>query len=98
VARWTGCYVGLQAGYSYNRAYGIRMTGATFMPCLIRELADLKSTGLRTDGTTFGAAILEADDAPTLGHFTQGRAYEVTLRAMSRIIQVSWAEYAVPDE
>lgn len=82
----------------YNRAYGVRMAGATFMPCLMREVRDFTSAGLRTDGTMFGAAILQGDDAPTLGHFTQGRAHEVTLRAMTRIIQVSWAEYAVPDE
>jgi hypothetical protein len=82
----------------YNRAYGIRMSGATLMPCVYREVADLAGAGLRTDGTTFSTAVLQADDVPTLGHFTQGRAHEVTLRAMTRIIQVSWAEYAVPDE
>jgi hypothetical protein len=82
----------------YNRAYGVRKTGATHMPCMIREVSDLTSAGLRADGTTFSPTLLQADDVPTLAHFTQGRAYEVTLRAMSRIIQVSWAEYAVPDE
>jgi len=94
--------VGCQGRYylhnGYNRAYGIRMTGATHMPCMIREVTDLTSAGLRTDGTTFSATLLQADDVPTLGHFSQGRAHRVTLRAMSRIIQVSWAEYAVPDE
>lgn len=86
----------LQNGY--NRAYGIRTTGATLMPCMIREVADLASAGVRADAMTFGSATLQADDVPTLAHFTQGRSHEVTLRAMTRIIQVSWAEYAVPDE
>jgi hypothetical protein len=82
----------------YNRAYGIRMSGSAFMPCMIREVPDFTSAGLKADGLTFGAAILQSDDAPTIGHFTQARAHDVTLRAMTRIIQVSWAEYAVPDE
>ena len=86
----------LQNGY--NRAYGIRQSGATVMPCMIREVAELTSVGLKSDGTTFTAAVLQGDDVPTFGHFAQGRASDVTLRKVSRIIQVSWAEYAVPDE
>lgn len=93
-----GCRGRFYLHNGYNRAYGIRMAGATHMPCLIREVANLTSAGLKADGTTFTAALLQADDVPTMGHFTQGRAYEVTLRAMTRIIHVSWAEYAVPDE
>lgn len=93
-----GCKGRFYLHNGYNRAYGIRMSGATHMPCLVREVADLASAGLRADGTTFSAALLLGDDAPTMGHFTQGRAHDVTLRAMSRVIHVSWAEYGVPDE
>jgi len=95
VARCEGrCY--LHNGY--NRAFGLRMAGATHIPCIIRDVPDTASAGVRADGSTFGAALLQSNDPPTLGHFTQGRALPVTLRSMSRILQVSWAEYAVPNE
>jgi hypothetical protein len=93
-----GCKGRFYLHNGYNRAFGIRMAGAIYMPCMIREVPDLAGAGLRADGTTFSAALLQSDDVPTLGHFTEGLAYEVTLRAMSRIIEVSWAEYAIPDE
>lgn len=82
----------------YNRAYGVRMAGATHMPCMIREVPDLAGAGVRADGSTFGATLLQSADPPSVAHFTQGRAHDVRLRAMSRIVQVSWAEYAIPDE
>lgn len=86
------CY--LQNGF--HRAVGLRAAGAAAMPCLVRDAASPDELGLGHG--TFDRALLESANPPTLGHFTQGRAHPVRLRAMSRIVHVSWAEYLVADE
>jgi hypothetical protein len=82
----------------FHRTFGIRIAGATHVPCLFRDVADHASAGIRTDGATFDAQLLESNNPPTLAHFTQGRAHSVTLRATTRILHVSWAEYGMYDE
>lgn len=95
VVRYNGrCY--LHNGY--HRAVGIRMTGATHMPCLFRDVTTPEAVGIRPDGSTFGLPLLESTNPPTLGHLTQGRAHDVQIRAVSRILHVTWAEYVMPDE
>jgi hypothetical protein len=94
VVRYRGrCYI----HNGFHRAVGLRMAGVTHMPCLIKDVADESETGI-SENATFSAKLLESDNPPTLAHFTQGRAREVTLRALSRVVHVSWAEYTVPDE
>jgi hypothetical protein len=93
VARFNGrCY--LQNGF--HRAVGIRKAGATHIPAVVRDVATPEEVGINPG--TFPLTLLESADPPTLGHFTQGRALAVQVRAMSRVFNVSWAEYAVPDE
>jgi hypothetical protein len=82
----------------YHRAYGLGRAGATHVPCIFRDVTDHASVGIKSDGSTFSAALLESNDPPALAHVTQGRAQVVSMRAMSRVIHVTWAEYAVPDE
>lgn len=82
----------------FHRALGVRGAGATHVPCLFRDVPDHEAVGIRNDGATFGVPLLESNNPPTLGHFTQGRAHQVSLRSVSRILHVSWSEYAVPDE
>lgn len=82
----------------YHRVLGIRAAGATHIPCLFRDVGSYPEAGVQEDGTTFGAQMFKEANAPTVGHFTQGRAYEVNLRRFSRIIHVSWAEYSMPAE
>ena len=82
----------------FHRAVGLRFAGATHMPCLFRDAMDIETVGMRTDGTTFGPAMMRSQNPPTVGHFTSGRAYPVTLRSMSKVILVSWAEYAVAED
>jgi hypothetical protein len=82
----------------FHRAYGARMAGATHIPCVLRDVPDHAAVGIRTDGGTFSATLLESGDAPTLAHFTRGLAYEVMVRLVSRVLHVSWAEYVVPEE
>jgi hypothetical protein len=90
----TRCY--LHNGF--HRAYGARMAGATHIPCVFRDVPTSEMAGIRTDGRTFPLSLLESSNPPTIGHFTSGRAYQIQLRAFSRIITVSWADHVVPEE
>lgn len=77
----------------FHRAVGLSQRGFTHMPCIVRDVADAQSAGIRTDGSTFTESLLASSNPPTLGHFSRGRASEVRLRAASRIVHVSWADY-----
>ena len=95
VVRFNGkCYLhnGIQ------RTYGARIAGATHIPCVFRDVADHAAVGIKTDGATFSATLLESNNPPTLAHFTQGRAHRVRMKIKSRVLHVSWAEYVVPEE
>lgn len=82
----------------FHRAVGARQAGATHVPCILRDVPDHASVGIRTDGGTFDVPLLESNNPPTLGHFTQGRAYPVQIRSLSRWLHVSWSEYVIPNE
>jgi hypothetical protein len=82
----------------FHRAYGLRKAGATHAPCILRDVKDHAAVGIKADGSTFSAALLESNNPPTFAHYTQGRAYPVMVRSVSRFIQVSWSEYAIADE
>lgn len=83
----------------YHRAYGARMAGATHMPCLFRQVNHPLAAGIAGyGGGTFPESLLASNDAPTLAHFTNGRAQSVRLREKSRVIHVTWHQYSVPDE
>ena len=82
----------------YHRVYGARTTGHKYVPCLVRDVPDYESANVKSDGSTFPPAVFQTPDAPTLGHFTQGRAHDVVIRAVSRALTLSWAEHATPDE
>jgi hypothetical protein len=94
VVRWQGLSF-LHNGF--HRAIGCRAAGATHMPCIVRDVASPQEVGINPPNT-FDAALLQSGNPPTVGHFTQGRAYDVQLRAMTRIIHVSWAEHIMPNE
>jgi hypothetical protein len=95
VVRFNGrCY--LHDGL--HRTIGARQRGATHIPCLFRDVHSAADIGLKADRSTFTLPILESADAPTVGHFIQGRAYDVQLRRFNRIVHVTWAEYAIADE
>jgi hypothetical protein len=95
VVRYNGrCY--LHDGL--HRTIGVRQKGATHVPCLFRDASSAADIGLKPDRSTFSLQILESADAPTVGHFTQGRAYEVQLKRYRRIVHVTWAEYSIADE
>lgn len=95
VVRFNGrCY--LHNGF--HRTYGALQAGATHMPVIFRDVADAASAGIRDDGNTFPLQLLESPHPPTVANFHGGGSAHVPLRAMTRILHVSWAEYAIPDE
>jgi hypothetical protein len=95
VVRFNGrCY--LYNGF--HRALGIRQAGATHMPSIVREVASPEEAGIWQNGATFDLAILESANPPTLAHFTGGRAFDVQLRKLTRLLHVSWSDYVIPDE
>ena len=81
-----------------HRTLGARRKGATHIPCLFRDVQSTAPLKLRNDGSTFTLPLLKSADAPTVGHYTQGRAYDVQLKRFDRIVHVTWAEYAVAAE
>ena len=82
----------------YHRAVGALRAGASHVPCVFRDVADPQSAGIKQDGTTFSSALLSGPNAPTVGHMSVQRAEAVTLRAHSRVMHVSWADYVTYDE
>lgn len=95
VVRFNGrCY--LHDGL--HRTLGARRKGATHIPCLFRDVQSAAGVGLKSDRSTFTLPLLESADAPTVGHYTQGRAYEVQLKRFDRVVHLTWAEYAVAAE
>ena len=95
VVRFNGrCY--LHDGL--HRTIGVRQKGATHVPCLFRDVQSAADVGIKHDRSTFTLQLLESADAPTVGHFTQGRAYDVQLKRFTRVVHVTWAEYAIPGE
>jgi hypothetical protein len=82
----------------FHRTFGVGIAGATHVPCLFRTVNKLEDVGIRADGSTFTEQAFKEPHQPTVGHFTQGRSCNVTLRATTRILHISWAEYAMYDE
>jgi len=88
------CY--LQNGI--HRAVGLRSAGLTHAPCIVKDVARSDELGIKSDAGTFELPLLQSANPPTVAHFTRGRAHEVQLRRVARLLQVNWAEYVVPEE
>lgn len=94
VVRFQGrCY--LHNGF--HRVVGARGAGATHVPCMVRDVLTKEEVGAGNPGV-FDFPLLESNNPPTLAHFAQDRAHPVKVRATSRIMHISWAEYVVDDE
>jgi hypothetical protein len=78
----------------FHRAFGLARSGATHIPCVFLEAADFAQVGVQGGSLTFGRELLASDNPPTLAHLTPDRAYAVALRTITKIITVSWSEYA----
>jgi hypothetical protein len=81
----------------YHRSSCIRQAGATHIPCVLRDVPDYSAIGMFPPAF-FSQELLSSANPPTLGHYTQGRAIPISLRKHSRMIHVSWAEHAIPDD
>ncbi len=81
----------------YHRAYGLAKAGATHMPCLVVDAPSYEAVGIRPPGGTFQAPLLESANPPSIAHFVRGSAASVTLRSLTKLIHVSWAEQVFAD-
>jgi len=77
----------------FHRAYSASLAGATHVPCIVRTVSHAGDIGIGQD--TFSISCLGGANPPTVGHFTKNRAHPVPLKSLTRVIQVSWAEYTV---
>lgn len=94
VARYNGrCYL----ANGFHRCFGARVAGATEVPCIFRDVASPADAGIQPPGT-FEVALLESSNPPTLAHYTGSRAFKVQLRAVARIIQISWSDHIIYEE
>jgi len=94
VTRFNGrCY--LHNGY--HRVYGAKLAGATHIPAILRDTATAADAGIRADGSTFDLALLESASPPTLAHLTPAVAHEIEMKAVHRVITITWTDHVVPD-
>ncbi len=91
VVRLSGRYYLLNG---YHRALGAAKVGVTHIPCLLREVpGEADPAWLMMPRRLFASS-----NPPTMGHFLHGRTHEVRLRAISRILHVTWSHHLMPDE
>jgi hypothetical protein len=89
VVRFNGrCY--LHNGF--HRAVGLAKRGITHAPCVFRDVAIADVAGIRPP-STFGLDLLESENPPTIAHYSQGRACEVSLKVWNKALHVTWNEY-----
>jgi len=94
VVRYNGrCYL----FNGYHRAVGAAQAGAVTAPCLFRDVKTEAEAAIAPPAT-FPLSLLESSDPPTVGHYVQGRAWDVQLRRVSRIIQVNWSQHQLFEE
>lgn len=92
VVRFEGrCY--LHNGY--HRAYAALRAGATEIPCVFRDVATQQEIGLGLG--TFPLELLASENPPTLHHFASGQAHPVELVVKTRVMQLSLADWVVPE-
>ena len=74
----------------YHRAYYLRMNGIIQLPCILLEANSEADIGLSAG--TLPMNILKSNNPPTMGHFTNNRAFTLPIKRFKRRIQISWAE------
>jgi hypothetical protein len=76
----------------YHRAYGLRKLNVDKMPCLLLAASDMSQVGL-VPGATIPENVLNRENGPTVGHYTEGRALSVpAVHKFHRKYIVGWAE------
>ena len=82
----------------YHRTFSAARRGATHIPCFVSNGDD---TEIRSEGINWllmPRHVLDSSNPPTLGHFLNGRAHEIMLRATSLTVHVTWSLCLMPDE
>lgn len=94
VAKFEGRYY-LKNGY--HRVYALRKAGAVYIPCILLDAKSEADIGLTEPGY-LPMSVLKSNNPPTIGHFTNDRAYPMSLKKTKREITISWSETVVADE
>lgn len=81
----------------YHRAYRLRMAGITHIPAILLEAKTLDDVGLTQPGF-LPMSVMKSSNPPTVGHFTNDRAYGVQTKRVKRSIHFSWRETWDDDE
>ncbi len=93
-----GRYV-LRTGY--HRTFAAAKSGATHIPCLVRQLSNSDGAEASSDALDWlmmPRRVLESSNPPTVAHFVKGCAHKVMLRATSLVVQVTWSCHIMPDD
>jgi hypothetical protein len=94
VVRYNGrCY--LHNGF--HRTYGAACAGAKAVPCIFRDVKTAAEAAIMPPHT-ISLDVLESQRPPTVGHFVRGAAWDVRLRQVSRIINVTWSQHSIAEE
>jgi hypothetical protein len=72
----------------YHRAWALRKAGVTHMPALILQASSYAQG--QVPAGHFPEPIVTGPNPPTIGHFTQGRAYALKLRRARRRVRITW--------
>jgi hypothetical protein len=67
------------------------------MPCVVLDADDFVQIGA-DPRATFPLELLNSDNPPTMGHYTQGRASEVRLRRVEGRATITWTIDYVREE
>lgn len=95
VARYDG-RIYLRNGY--HRVYGARLAGATHVPCIVVDAPTWEWVGAAGQGRTFDRVLLDGPNPPTMRHYSPRRAWRVALREVTRLVQVTWREFFLPED
>src|SRR5258708_18298146 len=79
----------------FHRAYALAKKGVTHLPCLFLETNNFALVGAVGADATFDHSVLTSTVPPTVGYFTQDRAYEMNFKHLKRITNVVWNQYEV---
>lgn len=82
----------------FHRAVGLRLAGATHIPCIVFEAQTISDVAV--PGKGFSARVLTASNPPTVGHFARGLGHKLLVRKLRRELEISYSirEREVPDE
>ena len=79
----------------YHRAVAAAEAGAIKIPCVFRDVQSVAEIGLGPG--TFSHELLSSNNPPTLRHFQSSIALKANLLIKTRIMQIAWTDWVVPE-